>query len=241
MLTGRRAFQKGTSAETITAILNEDPPEVPESGARISPALDRVVRHCLEKSPASRFQSARDLAFALDSLSTSSDPAGATASVGRATGRRSRAGERLALAAAGALLAGVALLFLMPGRGRVAAPAPDNPIHHSSAKGRHPRRHAGAFPRRPPDCLRRDGLRWPGPHLDPGPRRARIAAARRDKRGGLPFLVARRPLARLLRPGKAQEDRRSRRVSAGPLRCLLSAGRVLGLARHDHLLAVHRG
>ena len=124
MLAGRRAFQKDTSAETITAILNEDPPEVQESGARISPALDRVVRHCLEKSSASRFQSARDLAFALDSLSTSSDPAGATASVGRATGRRSRAGERLAFVAAGALLAGVALLFLMPGRGRVAAPAP---------------------------------------------------------------------------------------------------------------------
>jgi Tol biopolymer transport system component len=124
MLTGRRAFQRDTAAETMTAILSDEPPEVSESGARIAPALDRVVRHCLEKSPASRFQSARDLAFALDSLSTSSDPAGATGSDGRATLRRFRVGERLAFAAAGAVLAGAALLLFLRGRGRVETPPP---------------------------------------------------------------------------------------------------------------------
>ena len=70
MLCGQRAFQRETTAETMTAILKEEPPELLESGRQIPPALDRIVRHCLEKSPAQRFQSARDLAFDLESLST---------------------------------------------------------------------------------------------------------------------------------------------------------------------------
>src|SRR5262249_22050806 len=70
MLCGQRAFQRETTAETMTAILKEEPPELIESGRQIPPALDRIVRHCLEKSPAQRFQSARDLAFDLESLST---------------------------------------------------------------------------------------------------------------------------------------------------------------------------
>ena len=123
MLTGRRAFQKDTAAETMTAILSEEPPEISESGARIDPTLDRVVRHCLEKSPASRFQSARDLAFALDSLSTSSGPAGPTGPDGRAGPHRFQVGKGLVFAA-GALLAGLALLPLLRGRGRIEAPPP---------------------------------------------------------------------------------------------------------------------
>lgn len=70
MLTGHRAFKRDTAAETMTAILNEDPPEFHDSGLRIPPALDRIVRHCLEKSPDHRFQSARDLAFDLDSITS---------------------------------------------------------------------------------------------------------------------------------------------------------------------------
>ncbi len=70
MLCGRRAFQRETTAETMTAILKEDPPELIESGRQIPPGIDRIVRHCLEKSPEQRFQSARDLAFDLESLST---------------------------------------------------------------------------------------------------------------------------------------------------------------------------
>ena len=71
MLTGRRAFQRDTSAETMTAILKEDPPEISTLTAGIPPSLERVVNHCLEKSAELRFQSAKDLAFALSALSGS--------------------------------------------------------------------------------------------------------------------------------------------------------------------------
>ena len=69
MLSGQRAFKRDTAAETMTAILKEDPPELTEMNRGISPALDRIVRHCLEKNPDQRFQSARDLAFNLEALS----------------------------------------------------------------------------------------------------------------------------------------------------------------------------
>ena len=72
MLSGQRAFKRDTSAETMTAILKEDPRELTEMNRSISPALDRIVRHCLEKNPDQRFQSARDLAFDLEAVSPSS-------------------------------------------------------------------------------------------------------------------------------------------------------------------------
>jgi len=70
MLSGKRAFKGDTSAETMNAILKEDPPELNEGGLNVPPGLDRIVRHCLEKEPGLRFQSARDLAFDLESLSS---------------------------------------------------------------------------------------------------------------------------------------------------------------------------
>jgi serine/threonine protein kinase/Tol biopolymer transport system component len=69
MLSGQRAFSRDTAAETMTAILKEDPPELTQLNRNISPALERIARHCLEKSPDQRFQSARDLAFDLEALS----------------------------------------------------------------------------------------------------------------------------------------------------------------------------
>ena len=69
MLSGKRAFRRDTSAETMTAILKEDPPEISDPGHSVSPALDRIVRRCLEKNPEQRFQSAMDLSFALSALS----------------------------------------------------------------------------------------------------------------------------------------------------------------------------
>ena len=69
MLAGKRAFQKPTSPETMTAILNEDPPGISQVAANIPPALQRMVHRCLEKNPEQRFQSASDLAFDLDALS----------------------------------------------------------------------------------------------------------------------------------------------------------------------------
>src|SRR5271155_4022856 len=68
MLTGKRAFKKETAAETMTAILKEDPPELTDTGWQGPIALQRILSRCLEKSPDRRFQSASDLAFAMDAL-----------------------------------------------------------------------------------------------------------------------------------------------------------------------------
>ena len=76
MLTGRRAFHAGSTAETMAAILREEPADPSSFRRRVNPQLDRIVRRCLEKQRAARFQSARDLAFALESLSASSLAAG---------------------------------------------------------------------------------------------------------------------------------------------------------------------
>ncbi|MGO8984878.1 MAG: protein kinase domain-containing protein [Terriglobales bacterium] len=69
MLSGVRAFRRDTPAETMTAVLKDDPPELSDPGRLVSPSLDRTVRRCLEKNPEQRFQSARDLSFALSALS----------------------------------------------------------------------------------------------------------------------------------------------------------------------------
>ena len=68
MLSGRRAFKGDSPADTTSAILREDPPEITGTGHAIPPALERIVRHCLEKNPEERFQSARDVAFDLESI-----------------------------------------------------------------------------------------------------------------------------------------------------------------------------
>ena len=69
MLAGRRAFEKPASAETMAAILNEEPPAISELAPNTPPDLVRIVKRCLEKDPEQRFQSASDLAFALEALS----------------------------------------------------------------------------------------------------------------------------------------------------------------------------
>jgi len=71
MLSGRRAFQRDTGADTMIAIVRDEPPDLPVTDRQIPPALQRLVSRCLEKSPAARFQSASDMAFALDALSAS--------------------------------------------------------------------------------------------------------------------------------------------------------------------------
>jgi serine/threonine protein kinase/Tol biopolymer transport system component len=76
MITGRRAFQHETMAETMSAILKEEPPEITESNPNISPSLERIVRRCLEKKPDRRFQSTADLGFALESLSAPTSSSG---------------------------------------------------------------------------------------------------------------------------------------------------------------------
>ena len=81
MLSGKRAFKRDTSAETMTAILREDPAELSDTGWPGPPALQRILVRCLEKNVERRFQSASDLAFAIESLSGPSSGASASRSV----------------------------------------------------------------------------------------------------------------------------------------------------------------
>src|SRR5450830_208997 len=83
MLAGRQAFGRDTAAESMTAILKEDPPEIAATGSGPSPALQRIVQHCLEKKPGERFQSARDIAFNLQALSGSAVTTGPSVAVSR--------------------------------------------------------------------------------------------------------------------------------------------------------------
>jgi serine/threonine protein kinase len=68
MLSGKRAFRGDSAADTVSAVLRDDPPDLSLTNRTIPPALERIVRHCLEKNPEQRFQSARDLAFDLEAL-----------------------------------------------------------------------------------------------------------------------------------------------------------------------------
>ncbi|MGA2263633.1 MAG: hypothetical protein ABSH28_19630, partial [Acidobacteriota bacterium] len=75
MLAGKRAFARDTATETMAAILRDPAPEVSVSGVEVTPELNRIISHCLEKSPGERFQSASDLAFSLKNLLTGPTPA----------------------------------------------------------------------------------------------------------------------------------------------------------------------
>jgi serine/threonine-protein kinase len=101
MLTGARAFHGGSQVETLNAILKEEPPG-PGAGRSFPPGLERIVRQCLRKEPAERFQSARDVALALEAVSDASAPSRAPQPA-----RKRRRLVGLGLAA----LAGVALTF----------------------------------------------------------------------------------------------------------------------------------
>jgi serine/threonine protein kinase len=105
MATGRRAFRGESSVETMNAILKEDPPELEPGSLQVSPGVERIVRRCLEKSPARRFQSASDLAFAIESQSGSA----ITVSIPK---QERRWGTRTAWAV-GALLAGAMILMVL--------------------------------------------------------------------------------------------------------------------------------
>jgi eukaryotic-like serine/threonine-protein kinase len=85
MLSGNRAFRGDSAADTMSAILREDPPDLSVTNQNVSPGLEHVVRHCLEKNPERRFQSARDLAFNLGELSGASGTA-----IAGVAGRRPR-------------------------------------------------------------------------------------------------------------------------------------------------------
>jgi Tol biopolymer transport system component len=123
MLSGKRAFHGETPADTMSAILKEETPELSETARNVPPGLERIVRHCLEKQPLQRFQSAGDLAFDLDAVTEISavSKSGALAAVQQAETGHSR---RLAATAAGVIALAAAMLGLgwWLGRGRGAAP-----------------------------------------------------------------------------------------------------------------------
>src|SRR4030095_13511808 len=114
MLSGRRAFHGESAAETMSAILREDPPELTETNKSISPALERVVNHCLEKNAESRFHSASDLAFALDALAGSGSNSTQTITVNASAPPRWRTRELiLASVALIAVITAIALAVVL--------------------------------------------------------------------------------------------------------------------------------
>jgi TolB-like protein/Flp pilus assembly protein TadD len=118
MLSGKRAFHRGTAAETMSAILKEEPPDLSTTNQNVPPGLERIVRHCLEKNPEERFHSAHDVAFALEALSDVSTSTPALRGL-RAMGRpRARALLWAAGVVALAALA-AAVFWLRPGAGTI--------------------------------------------------------------------------------------------------------------------------
>jgi hypothetical protein len=112
MLTGQRAFEGETEVDTITAVLREEPPEINFEHAGIPTAYQQIVHHCLEKEPENRFQSARDLAFALETLAEDKREAP------RRHGIPPAQAKILPLAVAGVLLLALVLLLAVPWRRR---------------------------------------------------------------------------------------------------------------------------
>jgi Tol biopolymer transport system component/tRNA A-37 threonylcarbamoyl transferase component Bud32 len=122
MLSGQRAFRGDSAVETLNAILKEEPAELSaRTNRNISPALERVVWHCLEKSPERRFQSARDVAFALENVSATSSGSTQTGIV--AAPLRAKNRERLIWIGVSALIlvAVAALAFAYLSRTQTAA------------------------------------------------------------------------------------------------------------------------
>src|SRR5277367_4121075 len=119
MLSGKRAFHGDTPADTMSSILKEDPPDLSESNRNVSPALERIVQHCLEKNSEARFHSASDIAFDLEHLSGIS---GATAR--QTPVEAARPNRRLALVLASGLALALATLVLGWWLGRGSARAP---------------------------------------------------------------------------------------------------------------------
>jgi TolB-like protein/Flp pilus assembly protein TadD len=109
MLAGRRAFSRSTPVDTISAVLKEEPPELSGTVDALSPGLERITRRCLSKEPEARFQSARDLAFALKE-SVLVSPSVRTVDT-RPVGRPSSPFRRLALGLLALVVVGLVILI----------------------------------------------------------------------------------------------------------------------------------
>jgi Tol biopolymer transport system component len=118
MLSGKRAFHGDSAADTMSAILHEEPPELSGSNPNVSPGVDRIIRHCLEKSPEERFQSARDIAFDLETISGLS---GSLPTLGGRGAARAKRWIGVATGVAIGLILGVAATVLFRRQGAVPA------------------------------------------------------------------------------------------------------------------------
>ncbi|HKA37026.1 MAG TPA: WD40 repeat domain-containing serine/threonine protein kinase [Thermoanaerobaculia bacterium] len=110
MLTGERAFRGDSPAEAMAAIAQKDPPELAEGSGKFPMAVERILRHCLEKRPEDRFDTAHDLAFAIETaMGVSSSPRSAAAASTSPRRKRLLGWILGAAAAAAALAAGLLL------------------------------------------------------------------------------------------------------------------------------------
>src|SRR5260370_1253966 len=134
MLSGKRAFRGDSAADTMSAILKEDPPDLSMTNQNISPGVERIVRHCLEKNSEQRFHSAHDLAFDLTALSGLSAPGRPAAAENAFSGAGRR---RLLLVGAAALaLLAVAGAYVAGRRARRETAVPGK-LSYSQLKFRH--------------------------------------------------------------------------------------------------------
>jgi Tol biopolymer transport system component len=113
MLAGRRAFRGDSAADLMSAILKEDPPELAATNQEISPALDHIVHHCMEKDPQQRFQSVGDIAFQLSEMSGMRTSSGVAAIAEAPPARATRTALRLPLPAWMLAAIGAAVLALI--------------------------------------------------------------------------------------------------------------------------------
>jgi eukaryotic-like serine/threonine-protein kinase len=123
MISGKRAFHGETAADTMSAILKEEAPDLSETARNVPPGLERIVRHCLEKNPVQRFQSTGDLAFDLEALTeiSSTSKSGVQAAVEQ-TGTEGPRRKLVAVASVIALAAAMLGLGWWLGRGSGSAP-----------------------------------------------------------------------------------------------------------------------
>jgi len=114
MVMGKRSFLKATEADTVSAILNEEPPPIAQLAPDAPPALERVIRRCIEKNPEQRFHSASDLAFALEALSDPGTLRSGIHPIPADTTSRSRPVVLLSVVALACVIALLAYLWMKP-------------------------------------------------------------------------------------------------------------------------------
>ena len=237
MATARRAFEGKSKTSLIAAILASQPPPISSVQPVMPPALDHVVKKCLEKDPEDRWQSAHDVASELRWIGEAGSQAGVptTLSVRRRSRERLAWGLALAFAAAGA--GGLGWALHLRGALREAdrpfrvelVPPPEIAVAPvvQGALALSPDGQRMAF------VARGDTESEPG---GPGPRHRGNEAAGRHGRRDVPVLVPRQSMARVLFRGTPPEDRGRGGADPGRLRGQRRPRGKLGPGRHDRLL-----